>query len=361
MKKVPLFLFIAIFLFSTKANAFYVSSTNDSQGVLNLPPFYYAAKDEIRVKYNGREVTQLDWFFTASNGRTHEKTIVAPSGYWYVASGFTCIGVYETNIRNRSGDILATMTIVIEDGDLVSPTCESDGAGETGNDDLPPDGETPLDPVSCATIICECINDLKQVNQQIGQSVDSNGVTLEEIKQNTSVTNTKLDKVNVNLENLTSVSNDILNEFKTDKVVEKPNIPTVELPNSEGRIENNKPKEHDVFEDNTIYFKDEGDAEIPGAMPNAPEPKDWDGVTRENELLKENELKLDGELLKDNELKKENELQLDIFEKDKELNRDVFEKDKEQKKDTFEQTEIYDKTHENYKQNHFYDQTNKFP
>ncbi|WP_162868651.1 hypothetical protein, partial [Klebsiella pneumoniae] len=84
--------------------------------------------------YKGRNVAQVDWHFVADNGRVHEKTLRAPDGYWYVASGFTCIGKYDSNIRDKSGNILATMSITIENGDLASPTCESDGAGETGNE-----------------------------------------------------------------------------------------------------------------------------------------------------------------------------------------------------------------------------------
>lgn len=138
MKRITIMSLIFMLLFPTTSLAFNVISVNNSSGVIELPPFYYAPKDEIRIKYTTKDVTNISWDFVEyPSGRTHQKTLSTPAGTWYVASGFTCIGTYDVQIKNSSGSSLATLKIVIEEGDLVSPLCESDGAGEiddgTGN------------------------------------------------------------------------------------------------------------------------------------------------------------------------------------------------------------------------------------
>lgn len=324
-----------------------MSNVNDFSSVLELPPFYFAEKDEIRIKYKGRNVGQIDWDFVSDQGRYHQKFLTAPEGYWYVASGFTCVGTYDANIRDKTGNLLATFTITIEDGDLASPKCESDGAGETGNEESESGNGT-----ACATAICECIADLKQVNQGIGESVNSNGETLKEIKDNTAIANVKLEN--------------ILGELKTDDFVRDGIMPVVDIPDVDGRLEEHKPEEHPVFEDDTIYFKDEGDADPVGKMPDVPDVKDWDGFkkeadgTKDSELTKDQEQKQDLELKKDNEKGKDKEMNLDSFEKESELQKDDFTKDEELKKDSYNQTDKFDQNKE-LEKTHVYEQTNKFP
>ncbi|WP_162868684.1 hypothetical protein, partial [Klebsiella pneumoniae] len=87
--------------------------------------------------------------------------------------------------------------------------------------------------------------------------------------------------------------------------VKEGKVPEIKIPSVGDRLENNKPDEHPVFKDDTIYFKDEGDAPPVGKMPAVPNIKDWDGLKREDEISVEKEMKKDDEIKKDNEKKKD--------------------------------------------------------
>lgn len=150
---IPLLLIILVIIANpSTSNAYSVISSSDPGGVLKGSPFYYAEKDEVRIEYNGNSVAQTTWdFVETGTGRTFSKDLTAPDGYWYKASGFTCVGTYNVKIKSSSGSILATMTIKIDQGDLSSPKCESDASGDTTDGS---DGPGEMDCNMCDLFAC---------------------------------------------------------------------------------------------------------------------------------------------------------------------------------------------------------------
>lgn len=135
MKRIIVITFLFLLIFPVSSLAFNVISKSDSSGVIKGNPFYFAGKDEIRIEYTGNQVTNTQWNFTETGtNRQFSKDLSAPSGSWYTASGFTCVGTYDVKIKNSSGNTLATMLIEIQSGDLQKPKCESDASGDIGNE-----------------------------------------------------------------------------------------------------------------------------------------------------------------------------------------------------------------------------------
>lgn len=333
-------------------------------------PYYYSAGDNIRVDYYGTRIKETSWSFVETGtGRTHSKTFTAPSNKWYVASGFTCIGTYSYTAKDSTGNTLLSYNITVEEGDLQSPLCESndeDGLGDENNPGTP-EGTTPVE-TKCWTEVCKCIADLEQPINNVSNTIN----------QQISITNSKLDTINSNinttnshLSDLKEISTDIKeeviafhDEFVTDKDYSLKDNPDISNVLDENRpIENTKP-----FKDETIYFKDEGNApdSDPGPLPKAPDVKHWDGflpengmppeeeLKKENEGKKEEELKKNEEFKQDGEKKKDDEMKKEVLDQSPILEKDSFEVSPELEKDSLKQAGELKKTHE-------YEQTNKFP
>lgn len=111
--------------------AYSIHSKSDPSGVITSEPFYFAGKDEIRISYKSGTVRSTQWSFVETGtGRTFEKTLSAPTGNYYTASGFTCVGTYDVKIMGDSGGTLASLSLEVHASDLNSPKCESDASGE---------------------------------------------------------------------------------------------------------------------------------------------------------------------------------------------------------------------------------------
>lgn len=129
---IPFLCFLMVLIaFPGSSFAYIVVSKSDPQGVITGSPTYFAGKDEIRINYTSGTVKSTSWSFVETGtGRTFQKDLVAPSGNYYSASGFTCVGTYSVEIKGDSGNLLASLELEIQQGDLQKPTCESDASGE---------------------------------------------------------------------------------------------------------------------------------------------------------------------------------------------------------------------------------------
>lgn len=342
----------------TETQAFTVTSFNDYEGVANGTPYYHSTNDEIRLDFYGSNVTTTIHAFNPPNGTVKEK--VAPNNGWWVATGLTCVGTYDFTAKDRTGKILLEMTIIVEEGDLVNPKCDSGSAGEA---------TTEL--TECADTICKCISDLQKPLADINNSIKE--------------TNAKLDIVNTNLTDLKEISNQINDSVKAfhDEFKSVVDYQPKSLPNTKTLLDDNSPVQPTTeFTDTTIYFEDMGSAVKPSKLPTAPEPKEWEGFTQDSpippelEQTKEIEQTKELEQSKEIEFSRDSENTLDVFQKDQqlikdsqsmdtEMSLDMFSKDLEMTTDTMQQDvqmqqEVQTNT-ENYGQTHIYTQTNVFP
>lgn len=327
-------LLILSLLIPVNANAASLISKSDPYNTIKSGPSYHSGNDEIRFELYGTSTTRIYYEYYHDSGFSEagtKRTINSASGYWYVAFGLNCVGWYKVTGYSASGSELFNVKVQVNDGDLQSPACLSGG----DRDDLQQDTPVNPNPTECAELVCECIAELEQPIDNVGAAVKENGK--------------KLDTANGHLTDIKQVSKEIKqsvvdfhDEFKTDK-----NYNVKSPPNVSDMLDKNKPSQPDKsFKDDNVYFKDEGNAsESPGKLPKAPEPKDWDGVQRDNDLSKEDELQKDkfdrdSELEKD-KYSKDDELQKDKFErdseygKDSEMKKDSFNKDNEMQKDSF--------------------------
>lgn len=339
------------------SSAFYVESVNDPGGVLNGSPYYDANTDQIRIDYFGSKVVQTTHAYNPPEGTVRISD--APSGSWFVATGFTCVGTYDFSARDSSGATVLSMRIVIEEGDLVNPVCNSDNASEL-----------PSEETKCATLICECIAELQK------PLADING-SLTGISGQITETNTHLTDLKTITQGVQTAVKDLHSEFQTDQVYNpKP------MPDMSTVLDQNKPVQPSTpFEDNTNYFTDQGDAAAPGKLPTAPGVKEWDGFTPdlpmppEMELLPDLQLQPDQELITDS-FTKTPELTADPFAKTPELSKEVFNQSPEMTKDVMGQTPEMTKEvmqqepqmsvdefdfDNQYQQTHVYEQTNIYP
>lgn len=320
MSKFYLLLLVLPFIFFTKpsvSHAFVVNSSTDSGGILESgSPYYHSGNDEIRIDFIGSSVVQTIHAFNPPTGTVRVND--APAGTWFVGSGLTCVGTYDFTAKDANGTTLLSMSITVEEGDLVAPRCDSGSSPG----DLPTDGEV------CGTMVCECIEQLKQVLHGDLITVNNNLSDLKGIN--------------------TQIKNEIISlhdEFQTNNdYVVKP------MPDVSNLINANKPVQNTIpFEDGTNYFSDTGSAESPGKLPLTPEPKPWDGFTPDIAMPPESEKTKDGEFNAEPENIK------DVFNRDTELIKDSFVADDVLIRDGVNQFT------EDYTQNHFYDKTNVFP
>lgn len=321
-------------VFSTSASAFSISNVNDSQSLINGSPYYNSANDEIRVDYYGTRIVKTGWSFVESGtGRTFSKDFTAPSGKWYVAAGFTCVGTYTYTGSDSVGNTLVSYTLTVNEGDLNSPKCESTDEDGTGSEPIETD---------CWTEVCKCIADLKQPINNISDTVNTQ---ISQTNQKLDTVNSNLNTTNSHLSDLKEVSGQIRDEvislhdeFQTDKNYELDPVPDIS-----NLLDENRPVENTVpFKDETIYFKDEGDAPDSdiGPLPSAPDVKHWDGFLPEDAIPSESELSKESEKQSDKELLKEKEKSPDLEpNKDLELNKDVFNPSEQLPIESFEQSE----------------------
>lgn len=257
---------------------------------------------------------------------------------------------YEVELMDKDGKTLAKQRVKI-DG-LQNPSMSSN-PNEFDSVHTPP--PTPSTPPGSSCDICGAVSEMKPAIDKVTEAVKENTSKVEEVKEV--------------VETISDQLSDFHDEFKTD--MDFPLTPMPDLPD----YEVDQPK--DSFKDETIYFKDEGDApEKPGKMPKAPEPEHWDGLLPEDEMSpdkplekdkeqkKEKELEKDKERKKDDEKKKDEEMKREEFKADAPMQQEKFEKTPQMevqkfKADKFDQTETYQKDSQ-MNNTHKYDRTNVF-
>lgn len=159
----------------------------------------------------------------------------------------------------------------------------------------------------------------------------------------------------------------ILDNMTSSKSVKKGNVPSYSFPDTSNFYPEVEVPNNQRFVDNKEYFADKGSVSdtLPD-MPKIPEPKDWEGFKRENELEKDNELIRDGEFTRDNELEIMPVPELDPvpdlieFERDPVPDLIEFERDPVPDLIEFERTYDFDNTFDFnrtlwFERNHFYD------
>jgi len=315
------------------------------------------------------------------------KEQTAAEGRWLIRSNYTCTGWYDSKLYFSNGDLAVEYVIEVEAGDLNEDRCQSDHTEPTDQEKEDEENGKGIgsgsgtDETECWTKICQCIADLKAPINDINTSIGSTNSSLSTINSAITTTNTTLGATNNKLDTLngtTTVIKDVLTDFR-DEFKTNIGYTLPENPSPANLLEDNKPQQNETpFVDNTIYFKDEGDATPPpGKLPKAPEPKHWDGFLPEPALPPEMQLKENEELASDKEgipdkegnldreMVEDKPLQPDLFEKQQELKPDLLElepiikTDPIQQTDSMNQSEQFDKAEELNQTLHF-GQTNKF-
>jgi len=149
------------------------------------------------------------------------------------------------------------------------------------------------------------IYELKSINEQIRSTLSdiSGKITITNDRLSTIITeiqttNNKLDTVNQNLVQIDTSINEFHSEFETNNSYSPGTVR--DNSNLLDSLEPTQPTT--AYTDSNTYFTDQGNApssEMPGPLPTAPEPEDWDGVTREPQMTEELEQTKDTELNKD--------------------------------------------------------------
>lgn len=336
--------------------------------------FYYnASYDSMSMDYYGTRIQSGTIQFYHDAGLTSVGTFkeqTASPGRWFIRSNFTCTGWYVAELFFADGTLAIKYTVEVEAGDLVEDRCQSDHTNptdqekedeENGNGIGSGDGGgTGTDQTECWTKICECIAQLNAPLNQINTSIETTNSNLNSVNNSISNTNNKLDTVNNNLGDLkdtTTIIKDVLTDFR-DEFKTNIGYTLPENPSVDGLLEKNKPVQNETpFVDDTIYFKDEGDAQDAsfGKLPKAPEPKHWDGMLPESAIPPEVEKNTDSEL--STEVEKN---------QDKEIDKDIeVKKDSEKSVDVPLQTDVFSSDAQivpasELNQSLFFEQTNKF-
>lgn len=162
-------------------------------------------------------------------------------------------------------------------------------------------GDTPIDPTNptdplekCSTAICNCINQLKPVLDQIDQNTGGMLGQVGQLLAKTDEVKAAVQDVKQAIINESSAIRQEIrslhNEFVPNQQNNIPLPDNVKVP----KLEDNKPPMREgVFTDNTTYFSDQGEAAAPPAFPQAPEPSSsWDDgkggtITKQQPLTKE--------------------------------------------------------------------------
>ncbi|MCY7936311.1 hypothetical protein MOF37_07575 [Bacillus spizizenii] len=230
-----------------------------------------------------------------------------------------CNGSWKVELLDSSGSTLDSGQFSVTQIKEERGTCkeQKDAAPDSSGGSSAPSGGGS----GCSDAVCECIGTLKGVNQGISDKMDESLGNQKKIKD-------AVDAVNDSTKAVKGAVDGLKDQFVSDKDYSFDDPPDYNLSDF-------KPDMPDTaFKDDTTYFKDNGDdsSDDMSKLPDAPEPKDWDGVTKEDELKKDSEKTKDTELEKD-EFTKDEQLEKDKFSKDDELQKDKFNKDSEQKKD----------------------------
>lgn len=326
-------------------NAYYDSSTD--KYIANLDPNLISGGSVWHRLFNDESYTDMSHSSThyyMSNPVWANATYTAGTDRW----------IWDI-FYDSSGNIIGQ--IKIHGSEIKNPTYQTtytpllDGAPQPTNE-------------NCAAAVCECLSKLNDTTQQVNQSVNANGDKLVTI-------NNSLQEVKSTVQ---SVGDSFLDELQTDTTVNNqplPTVPTIDTPD----LETDKPADKPSFQDDTVYFKDEGDtAEEPGPLPQGPDIKKWDGVDEKIDQVAEDVGSLDNVLSKDTEKSKEDEKAVDMeldsdveliketmkqddmltkdsFSKDSEMVKDESSQDDVLTKDSFQSTEQYESTNQQTKNN----------
>ncbi|MCY8546417.1 hypothetical protein [Bacillus vallismortis] len=246
---------------------------------------------------------------------------------------FRCNGHWEYSLKDSSGHVVWSGSYDVTQIKNEATPCKkqapapSDDGGSSGG------GSSG----GCSDAVCKCIGTLKGVNQGISDKMDDALGNQKKIKD-------AVDAVNDSTKAVKGAVDGLKDQFVSDKDYSFGDPPDY-------NVSDYKPDMPDTpFKDKTTYFKDNGDdsSDDMSKLPDAPEPKDWDGVTKEDELKKDSEKTKDKELEKD-EFTKDEQLNKDKFSKDDELEKDKFSKDAEKSKDEELTKDQFKKDRENSK------------
>lgn len=164
---------------------------------------------------------------------------------------------------------------------------------------------------SSANTICQCIEDLKPVLEEIRDNTQPIHDDLQAIRDELVQANDQLQQANSSLDEIIRQITPT-QEYELPRPIEKPGL------YDPGDVMD-KPYQNDQ-----TYFQDAGDAATPDAMPVAPEPENWeqDGVRldQDDPIKPDPEMKRDEEMKKDADLKKEPDMQRDeVLKRDPEM------------------------------------------
>jgi hypothetical protein len=311
-KKIIFLLFFFAFLFPSVALGA-VNVIEQTGSIFSGSPYLDSANNRYTVDFVGENVTKItlqswnDDFSVMGN----EVTVDAVAdGYTHmVGNNFTCNVPYKAYYYDSANNQIGFMQLVVSG--LTEPAlCDSGGSGA-----IPP----PIE--DCASVVCECIEQLKEVLH--GDNI-STGVKLDE---------------------LASIGNQIKNEigslhdeFQTDidysaKPISNGGGGVSPMPDVTNILEQNKPVQNNTpYKNDEIIFSDGGTAETPGALPKPPDVKDWDGFLPETALPPEAEQVKQGQLISD-VFNSDDEMTKDVSSQDAEMTKDDSVKDAEMTKD----------------------------
>lgn len=279
-----------------------------------------------------------DTFTEIHNQRIYNA--VDEGGSYYTNFVFRCNQAYYVKFYDYADFHVATVKFVGSEIKNPSAYCEGDPP--------PPDtNPQPSEGEKCASAVCECIAQLKAVNQQIQSQVSAQTPILSSMDG-------KLDKLNPISDSVASMDGklDALEPIKDavqgieDQLTtdEDFSLPDVSAPSPEPYTPPDQPQEK--FTDDTQYFSDAGSADIPSSLPPAPDVAEcWEGICAEDgltpegvigqeaEFTKEQEMQKESELNKDAQLQKDMPLMPDMFLQDETMTQDQFTKDEPMQKD----------------------------
>jgi hypothetical protein len=329
-------------------DSFALTVKSQTGNIYSSPFQFNSAKDWVEINFKPNTVYQIYVSMVDSNfeNPTHERTYNVfeedPPGLYYSQMRYTCNVNYLNKYYDSYGNLLGTSQIQVTE--LVNPFCDStpNDPDQIGNDSGNSD---------CGTIVCDCLAELKGVNNQIldssnlnGQKLDTivnglhdNGIILGGIQSAVNANGVILgdirDSVSV-LPHMDKTLGDILGELTTSDSVDDGVIDTPSVPPTVDRIERNKPVEKPIFSDDSTHFTDQGNAPAVDRMPDIPDPSEcWTNVgsvcvdsnlVAETPLSQEPDLVRDPSLLKDDSLSKDDELIKNPFSQDTEMSKNPF-------------------------------------
>lgn len=216
------------------------------------------------VSKNGNDYN-ISWHGTDTDGGTtkvfHNDQLVQ-SGNQNTYTGSQ--GIYTIISYDKDGNEIKKTDLVVPDESTLGGG--TDGTGEN---------EGASSSAECATLICQCIENLKPSLNSIKSAIDQSNVKLDALNNTTKdISNTLVEHLGVTnlIKNELVDVNKNLNDIKdhltpsTDPAIKDSNDYQID-------INNYKPADPtQPFEDKTIYFQDQGSAAEPLPLPQAIEP-----------------------------------------------------------------------------------------